>query len=143
MNEAVTEHIFNLRLTCSYADPDNTIASLGVEVLGADGWEPFEPGAGTAGFLIFVYAIFNCQHMYMRLNCAERGLSLESASGTIDIRTNADWVVQQMHIGFTGTLKSGTPAQADLDYIVERMKHCPVSMNIREAPDSQTTLTIS
>lgn len=142
MNEAVSEHIFNLRMSCTYADPDNSVASIGIEVLGKDGWEPLELGTGTAGFLIFVYAIFNCQHMYMRLNCAERGLPLESASGTIDIRANADWVVQQMHIGFTGKLKSGVPAPADLDYIVDRMKHCPVSMNIREAADSQTTLNL-
>ena len=143
MNEAVSEHIFKLRLSCSYADPDNSVASLGVEVFGKDGWEPFELGTGTAGFLIFAYAVFNCQHMYMRLNCAERGLLLESASGTIDIRTDADWVVQQLHVGFTGALKSGTPAQADLDYIVDRMKHCPVSMNTREPVDSKTTLTLS
>jgi len=143
VNEAVSEHIFNLRMSCTYADPDNSVASIDVEVLGKDGWEPLELGTGTAGFLIFVYAIFNCQHMYMRLNCAERGLLLGSASGTIDIRANADWVVQQMRVGFTGKLKSGTPAQADLDYIVDRMKHCPVSMNIREAADSQTTLNLS
>ena len=143
MNEAVSEHIFKLRLSCSYADPDNSVASLGVEVFGSDGWEPFELGTGTAGFLIFVYAVFNCQHMYMRLNCAERGLLLASANGTLDIRANADWVVQQMHIGFTGKLKSGTPAQNDLDYIVDRMKHCPVSMNTREVPDSRTTLALS
>ena len=143
MNETVNEHIFKMRLSCTYADPDNTVASLDVEVLGKDGWEPLELGTGTAGFLIFVYAVFNCQHMYMRLNCGERGLLLESASGSIDIRANADWVVQQMHVGFTGKLKSGTPAQTDLDYIVDRMKHCPVSMNTREAADSQTTLTLS
>lgn len=143
MNEPVSEHVFHMRLSCDYADPDNSIASLGVEVRGKDGWEPFEPGTGTAGFLIFVYAIFNCQHMYMRLNCAERGLMLESANGTIKIRTNADWQMQQMHIGFTGQLKSGTPARADIDYIVDRMQHCPVSSNIREPADSKTTLALS
>ena len=143
MNEAVSEHIFRLRLSCTYTDPDNTVASLVVELLGKEGWEPFELGAGTPGFLIFVYAVFNCQHMYMRLNCAERGLLLASASGSIDVRANADWVVQQMHLTFTGKLKSGTLAEDDLGYIVDRMKHCPVSMNIREAPDSRTTLALS
>ena len=143
MNEAASEPIFNMRLSCTYADPDNSVAGLGVEVLGKDGWEAFELGTGTAGFLVFVYAVFNCQHMYMRLNCAERGLLLESASGTIDIRTNADWQVQQMHIGFTAKLKSGTPAPADIDYIIDRMQHCPVSINIREPADSKTTLVLS
>ena len=81
--------------------------------------------------------------MYMRLNCAERGLPLASADGTIDVRADADWVVQQLHVAFTGMLKSGTPAQADLDYIVDRMKHCPVSTNLREAPDTRTTLTLN
>ena len=142
MNEAASEHVFNMRLSCVYAEPDNSVGSLGVEVLGKDGWEAFELGTGSAGFLIFVYAVFNCQHMYMRMNCAERALLLESASGTIDIRTNAHWVVQQMHVGFTGKLKSGTPGQADIDYIIDRMRHCPVSMNIREPADSRTTLAL-
>ena len=31
MNEPVSEHIFHLRLTCDYADPDNSVASLRVE----------------------------------------------------------------------------------------------------------------
>jgi len=143
VSEAADEHVFKMRLTCTYADPDNSVAGLGVEVLGRDGWEPFELGTGTAGFLIFVYAVFNCQHMYMRLNCAERGLLLASASGSNVVRANADWVVQQLHVGFSGTLKSGTPTQDDVDYIVDRMRHCPVSMNLREAPDSQTTLAFS
>ncbi len=143
MSEAVDEHIFNMRLTCTYSDPDNSVAGLGVEVLGKDGWESFQLGTGTAGFLIFVYAVFSCQHMYMRLNCAERGLLLESASGSIVVRANADWVVQQLHVGFTGKLKSGTPTRDDVDYIVERMKHCPVSTNMRDVPDSQTTLVLN
>jgi hypothetical protein len=143
VSETVDEHIFNMRLACTYADPDNSVAGLEVEVLGKDGWEQLALGTGTAGFLIFVYAVFNCQHMYMRLNCAERGLLLESASGSIVVRANADWIVQQLHIGFTGKLKSGTPTRDDLDYIVDRMKHCPVSTNMRDVPDSQTTLALS
>ena len=142
MSETADEHLFRMRLSCTYADPDNSVAGLGVELLGKDGWEPFELGTGTAGFLIFVYAVFNCQHMYMRLNCAERGLLLESASGSILVRASADWVVRQLHIGFTGTLKSGTPTQDDLDYIIDRMKHCPVSTNLKEAPDTRTTLEL-
>lgn len=142
MNEAVTEHIFNMRLSCTYTDPDNTVASLGVELLGKDGWETFELGTGTAGFLIFVYAVFNCQHMYMRLNCAERGLMLESASGTIEMQADRDWVVRKLAIGFEGRLKSGVPAAADIDYIIERMKQCPVSTNIRDVPDSHSALEL-
>ena len=41
----------------------------------------FDLNSGSAGFLIFVYAVLNCQHMYMRLNCAERGLLLDTAEG--------------------------------------------------------------
>ena len=121
-------------------EPKNAIADLKVEVLAGDGWEIFELNDQSPGFLMFVYTIFNCQHMYMRVNCAERGLVLDSATGTVNVVTDEDWVIQTLHVQFDARLESGTPDADDVDYIMERMEHCPVSGNLNAIPDSLTEL---
>ena len=131
---------FQLRLLCRYADPDNSIADLKVDVLVDGQWERFDLNIQTAGFLMFVYTVFTCQHMYMRTNCAEMGLMLDSANGTIELLADEDWVVQSLHISFVGKLRAGAPREEDLAYIRERMKHCPVSINLKEFPDIRTEL---
>lgn len=138
----MSNHRFQLRLSCQYQDPDNSIAGLEVEVLTADGWQVLDLNTGSPGFLLFVYTVFHCQHTYMRVNCAERGLSLASASGTIEVVASAEWVVQTLHIDFSGHLKSGEPSATDIDDIVDRMRHCPVSMNLKPVADSRTSLTL-
>lgn len=135
-------HRFQMRLYSRYRQPDNSISDLRVEVFADAGWQTFDLNTQTAGFLIFVYALFSCQHMYMRLNCAERGLLLESASGHIDVAATDDWQVMKLRVGFEGVLQSGTPVRDDLDYIIERMEHCPVSVNLREVQDSKTRLEL-
>ena len=50
------------------------VADLDVEHMAGGQWEAFDLGVTSPGFEIFVYAVFACQHMYMRVNCAERGL---------------------------------------------------------------------
>lgn len=138
----MNEHHFRMRLYSLYQEPDNNISDLRVELFADDAWQDFDLGTGTAGFLIFVYALFTCQHMYMRLNCAERGLLLESASGHIEIEASEDWRITRQRVAFEGRLKAGAPTTADVDYIVERMKQCPVSSNLREVADSKTILTL-
>jgi hypothetical protein len=131
-----------MRLACRYADPDNSVAELQVEVLEKEGWEVFELGTHSAGFLIFVYAVFNCQHMYMRLNCAERGLMLDTSKGHIEVETTADWVITRLTIGFSGKLKSGSPSTDDIGHIIDRMRHCPVSTNLNVPAEGDTTLEL-
>ena len=92
---------------------------------------------------MFVYAILNCQHLYMRTNAAERGFVLSSASGTIDVLTAEDWRMKRLHIRFEGQLASGAPSSDDIAYIVERMRHCPASVNLLEPPDTQTELRLA
>ena len=131
---------FQLRLLCRYEDPDNSIADLKVDVLVDDQWEQFDLNIRTAGFLMFVYTIFTCQHMYMRTNCAEKELMLDSANGTIELLADEDWVVESLHISFVGKLRAGSPREEDVAYIKERMKLCPVSINLRKVPDIRTEL---
>lgn len=138
----MSQHKFHLRLSCRYRDPDNTIETLAVEVLTGDGWQPLDLNPLSPGFLLFVYTVFHCQHTYMRVNCAERGLMLESAGGTIDVVASDEWVVEQLHIDFSGKLKSGSPGPGDIDSIIDRMRHCPVSMNLKTVADSHTGLRL-
>lgn len=134
----MNERSFRLRLSCRYEDPDNSVADLDVEVLADGRWESLDLNVHTPGFLLFVYTIFTCQHRYLRTNCAEKGLRLESASGSIDLLASEDWFVLKMHIRFDVRLKSGTPTREEVDYIVARMEQCPVSINLKEIPDSRT-----
>jgi hypothetical protein len=139
----MSQHKFHLRLSCRYKDPDNTIDTLAVEVQTGDGWQPLDLNPQSPGFLLFVYTLFHCQHTYMRVNCAERRLMLESAEGSIDVVASEEWVLEKLHIDFSGKLQSGSPAGGDIDYIIDRMRHCPVSMNIKTVADSRTVLRLA
>jgi hypothetical protein len=136
----MAQHHFRMRLSCSYAQPDNTVAELSTEIMAEGEWRSFELDFKAPGFLIFVYAILNCQHLYMRTNAAERGLALESADGSIEVGADKDWVIQSMRVDFEARLKAGSPSAEDIDYIVDRMGHCPVSVNLAEIDEAATTL---
>lgn len=138
----MSDRRFQMRLGCRYEDPDNTVGDLWVENLDEGEWRDLDMSTRSPGFLVFVYAVFTCQHLYFRANCVELGLMLESADGTIDVVTTEDWDLTMLHVHFNGKLKSGTPSSEDIDYIVSRMKQCPVSKNTREPPDSQTTVNL-
>src|SRR5512143_3541906 len=131
----MNERSFRLRLSCRYEDPDNSVVDLKVEILADRQWEALDLDAYTPGFLLFVYTIFTCQHRYLRINCAEKGFRLESATGSIDLLASEDWVVQKLHVRFDVHLISGVPMREDVEYIVERMRQCPVSKNLKEIPD--------
>ena len=136
----MSDRSFQMRLGCRYEDPDNTVGELGVENLEEGEWRDLDLNTRSPGFLVFVYAVFTCQHLYFRTNCAERRLMLESAEGAIEVVTTEDWALTRLHVRFNGKLKSGNPSLGDVDYIVGRMKQCPVSKNTREPPDTQTTV---
>ena len=133
---------FRMRLTCRYEQPDNTVGDLSVENFEDGEWRNLGLSERSPGFLIYVYAVFTCQHLYFRTNCAERGLMLASSDGTIDVVTTEEWDLTRLHVHFQGKLKSGVATAADADYIVGRMKQCPVSRNTREPPDSRTTVAL-
>ena len=140
--EATNERSFRLRQSCRYEEPDNSIADLAVEVLADAGWESLDVNLHTPGFVLFVYTILSCQHRYLRTNCAEKGLRLASAYGSIDLVANADWFVKKLRIRFDLRLGSGAPTREDLDYIIGRMEQCPVSKNLKAIPDSRTEIII-
>jgi hypothetical protein len=139
----MTERSFQMRLFCRYAQPDNAVADLKVEVLADGQWKDFDLNPETAGFLVLVYAIFSCQHLYLRTNCAEQGLLLDSAEGAIELVASEDWEVQKLHINFDIKLKSVPQYEGDLGYIIERMKQCPVSRNLKLITDSETVVRLA
>jgi len=132
-----------MRLKSTYEGSTNTIASLAVERRVKGGWQPLDLGITSPGFDIFVYAVFTCQHLYFRINCAERKLVLDSAEGNIVIGADRDWNMEILQVHFSGRLGSGQASQDDIDYIVARMQQCPVSRNIREVPGAEATVTLN
>ena len=126
----MSNRYFHLRLTCTYKGDKNDVNDLAIEVLNNDKWETLDLSIRSPGFLQFVNALFSCQHLYMRINSAERGLILTSATGEIQVETGEFWDITNASITFHAKLKSGTPTEDDLDYITDRMTHCPVSTNI-------------
>jgi hypothetical protein len=138
----MNERHFQMRLNGRYQEPENSVASLRVEIFAGEEWQVFDLNSGSAGFLILVYSILNCQHMYLRLNCVERGLLLDSGEGFIHVITTEDWVLSDMRVEFTGKLRSGTPTQDDLDYVIDRMEHCPVTRNLNYHAAGHTRLVL-
>jgi hypothetical protein len=87
--------------------------------------------------------VFTCQHRFFHVNCAERKLVLNSAEGNIVIGADKDWNMETLQVHFSGQLGSGQASPDDIDYIVSRMQQCPVSRNIREVPDTESTVTLN
>ena len=139
----MSERTFNMRLKSTYEGTTNTIASLAVEHRVKEEWQPLDLGITSPGFDIFVYALFACQHLYFRTNCAERKLVLDSAEGNIIIGVSRDWNMETLQVHFSGQLGSGQASPDDIDYIIERMQQCPVSRNIREVPDTESTVILN
>jgi hypothetical protein len=131
-----------MRVQCTYEGDNNAVARLEVEHQAEGRWQPLALDLTTPGFDIFVYAVFTCQHLYFRANCAERGLMLSSAEGRIVIGADGDWTMESLEVHFAGRLGRGEATREDIDYIVARMEQCPVSRNLRKVPDSRTTVTL-
>ncbi len=139
----MSERTFSMRMQCTYEGDTNTIIGLDVEHRVEGQWQPLALGLTAPGFDIFVYAVFTCQHLYFRTNCAERGLLLNSAEGSIVVGADADWNMESLQVHFSGQLRSGQASRDDIDYILARMKQCPVSRNLREIPDNRSTVILN
>ena len=139
----MSERNFSMRLKSTCEGNSNAVASLEVEHRVDGEWQPLDLGITSPGFDIFVYAVFTCQHMYFRANCAERGLVLNSSEGSIVIGADRDWNMETLKVHFSGRLGSGQASPDDIGYIVSRMKQCPVSHNIREVPDAESTVILN
>lgn len=135
------EQIYQLRLHSSYRNNDNDIDAMRAEIFTDKQWQTFEPDTLSPGFLLLVFALFSCQHRYVKTNCAERNLVLGSSTGELQLKATTSWAIISFHVHFKLKLESGTPSDDDISYIRERMKHCPVSTNLADNIHSTNAIT--
>jgi hypothetical protein len=127
-----------MRLNCRYQQPNNEMTDVSVQYFEAGEWHDFELYfTHPAGFLLFVYAFLHCQHRYLCVNAAERDLIMDSASGLIEVRTDEEWHMQKLRIHFDVQSSNAVATADDAAYIIDRMQHCPVSVNIKDIPDTE------
>ena len=139
----MSKHYFQLRLSATYESSDNKLQQLLVEHVIDSEWQPLALSERSPGFLIYAYSIFTCQHLFMRNNCAERGIELASASGEMVLVADAEWRLEQMHISFDAKASKGTPSADDREDIISRMGQCPVSKNLPQIADTQVRLNFT
>ena len=139
----MNKHIFNLRLTASYESSENKLEALDVQVLGENGWEPLELNTKTPGFLVYVYSMFTCQHLYLRTNASERDLVLATARGEIRVEASEDWLLETVDVKFSVALATGDADADAVAHIISRMKQCPVSKNLPKNIDIHTQVDFS
>ena len=131
---------FLFRLSCSYNGDDNQITDLHVSTQANGEWVAFDLNTLTPGFDIFCYALLTCQHTYLRLNCAEKGILLERLDGEMHLSADEDWNIQHLLLSFSARLRSGEPDDAIIDYVIERMQQCPVSKSLHPIADTSVLL---
>ncbi len=68
---------------------------------------------------------------------------MDHANGSIHMVTTEGWDLTRLHIRFDVTLVSGGASSDETDYIIGRMKQCPVSRNIRDIAEDKTELRFS
>ena len=140
----MSDRTWHLRMHCSYEGEKNKITSMVVEQTDdAGGWKPVAIDISSPGFFVFVYSIFTCQHLYMYVNAAEKGLELASSEGDFHMVTGEDWMLKDLHVSFAGKLRAGQSSPADIDYIQGRMNQCPVSRNLHPSGAHESKLTLS
>ena len=133
-----------LRMSCTYEGDKNHIVSQMVEQRDdAGNWKPLEIGNRSPGFLIFVYSLLTCQHLYMFANAAEHGLELASTQGTLDLAATEGWMLADLVVDYTAQLRSGTPTAEAIEDIRGRMNQCPVSRNIHPSGAHVTRFAIT
>ena len=136
----MSKHIFNLRMAVDYGPTENEIASLQADVLNENEWETLDLDTTTPGFLIFVYSIFTCQHMFLRTNATERKLAFKSSRAELLVEASEDWFLEKVYVKFIVKLAAGKANENDIDYIVSRMQQCPVSKNLPQGIDIETSV---
>ena len=138
----MSDFTFQMLLRCSYKHDENDIDEQTVEHLVDENWQNFNLSNDTPGFDIFMYAILTCQHMYFRINAAKYGLTLNSSEGLMTIIADEHRSIQSLHVHFKGKLEKGVASNDMIDSIAARMKLCPVSINLKDILNKETTVVL-
>lgn len=139
----MSKHIFKLRMNSSYTSSENDIDSLDVKMLEDNEWKTLDLNTRTPGFLVYVYSIFTCQHMFLRTNGTERNLVYASSKGDILVEASEQWFLEKIDVSFYVKLTSGKPDDDDVSYIISRMRQCPVSKNLPQNLETHTRVEFS
>ena len=139
----MSKHIFKLRMNTTYTSSKNDIAQLDVELLEDNEWKTLVLNTGTPGFIVYVYSIFTCQHMFLRTNGTERNLVYASSNGNILVEAGEEWFLEKIDVSFNVKLAAGTPDDDDVSYIISRMQQCPVSKNLPQNLETHTRVEFS
>ena len=139
----MSEHPFQLRASFRYSGEDNKIDEIDAKILTDAGWSKLEIANTSPGFLIFVYSFLICQHTYFHANSLERGLLLDRAELELLLRAGDDWKIDKVKVAVNAMLRAGETDSASIDYIKQRMRQCPVSINLQEPPDYRIELQFS
>lgn len=139
----MSEHPFQLRASFCYSGENNKVDEIDAEVLTDAGWSKLEIANTSPGFLIFVYSFLICQHTYFHANCGEHGLLLDRAELELLLRAGDDWKIDKVKVAVNAVLLGGEADSTSIDYIKQRMRQCPVSINLQEPPDYRIDLQFS
>jgi hypothetical protein len=134
----MSKHVFKLRMNTTYTSSENDINSLDVEMLEDNEWKTLDLNTRTPGFLVYVYSIFTCQHMFLRTNGTERNLVYASSNGNILVEAGEEWLLEKIYVSFNVKLATGKPDDDDVSYIISRMQQCPVSKNLPQNLETHT-----
>lgn len=121
---------FHIKLAATYSSNDNLIDDLSITQLIDNKWEAIELDNRSGGFMLYINGLLSCQHLYLRTNAAERDIVLSSLAGEMQIVAGEFWDIKTIDLHFEAKIKSGTASDNDMNYIVDRMTHCPVSSNL-------------
>lgn len=139
----MSQHPFQLRASFRYSGEDNKIDAIDAEVLTEAGWSQLEIANTSPGFLIFVYSFLICQHTYFHANCGEHGMLLDRVGLELLLTAGDDWKIDKVKVSVNAVLRAGEADSASIDYIKQRMRQCPVSINLQEPPDYRIDLQFS
>ena len=120
-----------------HAGDANDLLTLSFDLEVEGEWQPVTMSASMPPFRAFVCASLMCQNAYLRMNATERGLVVSAASGEFWMKTR-DWNVYEITAHFSLTVRDGNPTAADLTFISERMRDCPISRNLTSATKTTT-----
>ena len=78
--------------------------------------------------------------MFLRTNATERKLAFKSSRAELMVEASEDWLLEKVYVKFFVKLAAGEANDDDTDYIVSRMQQCPVSKNLPQDIDIDTSV---
>ena len=137
----MTDRAFHLRSRAAHDWPSNELTELALEIELDGMWQAEVLSTHSPPFRAFLCTLLMCQHAYLRMNAAERGLVLGGVRGELHVATD-DWTVLRIESRFDLELRDGVPTDEDLSFIRERIEECPIARNLPNATKRTTLIGV-